>query len=245
MTKFEKFCVFLEVNDLIINPKSSSVWKSILLKRQFILGTSTDLFKMIPCRLFDEESRLKLIDFLVFKKLLVKGDWFCDAKGKLIGGYVKGSPADPDLAMSLADFGIDIEEYKRSLNPNQNDKRHIDGKMINKSCLFSHLLQQRINEDQWFKDNLEIDENFIYTTNKLLQTTSNYRKSSIDMNSKFINHSFYLVEVDQFQQQQKDKIKRTMANKRKRTEELQQETAIICGTDVPVKRKRKPKVRED
>jgi hypothetical protein len=36
-----------------------------------------------------------------------------------------------------------------------------------------------------------------------------------------------------------------MANKRKRTEELQQETAIICGTDVPVKRKRKPKVRED
>jgi hypothetical protein len=245
MTKFEKFCVFLEVNDLIINPKSSSVWKSILLKRQFILGTSTDLFKMIPCRLFDEESRFKLIDFLVLKKLLVKGDWFCDAKGKLIGGYVKGSPADPHLAMSLADFGIDIEEYKRSLNPNQNDKRRVDGKMINKSCLFSHLLQQRINEDQWFKDNLEIDENFIYTTNKLLQTTSNYRKSSIDMNSKFINHSFYLVEVDQFQQQQKDKIKRTMANKRKRTEELQQETAIICGTDVPVKRKRKPKVRED
>jgi hypothetical protein len=36
-----------------------------------------------------------------------------------------------------------------------------------------------------------------------------------------------------------------MANKRKKIEELQKETANICGTDIPVKRKRKPKIRED
>ena len=242
----QEFLFPLEVNSLITNPKSSTVWKSILLKRQFILGTPTDIFKMIPCRLFDEESRLKLIDLLVRKKLLVKGDWFCDAKGKLIDGYLKGSPADADVGINLADFGIDIEEYKRSLNPNKNTTRRIDSTMINKSYSFSNLLQERIKEDQWFKDNLEIDGKFIHVTNKLLQTTSNYRKNSIYINRRFINHSFYLiVEVDEFQQQQKDKVQRTMANKRKRVEELQRETAIICGTDIPVKRKRKPKLRED
>jgi len=36
-----------------------------------------------------------------------------------------------------------------------------------------------------------------------------------------------------------------MANKRKKTEELQKETADICGGDIPAKRKRIPKVRED
>ena len=66
--------MILVVNNVIKNPKSSSIWKSILVKRQFILGTSTDLFKMIPCRLFDEDSRLKLIDFLIFKRILIKGD---------------------------------------------------------------------------------------------------------------------------------------------------------------------------
>jgi hypothetical protein len=65
---------FVEVNKITMNPKSSPIWKSILIKRQFVLGTSTDLFKMIPSKLFDEESRLKLIDFLILKKLLVKGD---------------------------------------------------------------------------------------------------------------------------------------------------------------------------
>lgn len=36
-----------------------------------------------------------------------------------------------------------------------------------------------------------------------------------------------------------------MSNKRKKAEELQKETSMICGTDIPIKRKRKPKVRED
>jgi hypothetical protein len=171
--------MYLEVNDLIINPKSSTVWKSILIKRKFILGTSTDLFKMIPGRLFDEVSRFKLIDFLILKKLLVKGDWFCDVKGMLIGGYMKGSPTDPAVSLSLADFGIDIQEYKYSLNSNQNDKHRIDGKMINQSFLFSNLLKEQINADEWFKDNLEIDEKFIYVTNELSHTTSNYRKCLI------------------------------------------------------------------
>lgn len=201
---------------------------------------------MIPCRLFDEESRLRLIDLLVLKKLLVKGNWFCDSKGKLIIGYLKGSPADADVAMNLANFGIDIEEYKRSLNPNNNTTRLIDSQMINKSYLFSNLLQERIKEDQWFKDNLDIDGNSIHVTSELLHTTSNYRKNSTDMNQRFINHSFhFIVEIDEFQQQQKDKIQRTMANKRKRVEELQRETAIICGADIPSKRKRKQKLRED
>jgi hypothetical protein len=134
---------------------------------------------MIPSRLFDEESRFKLIDFLVFKKILVKSNWFSDAKGTSIIGYMKGSPADPDVSLSLAHFGLDIEEYKCSLNSNHNEKRQIDGKMVSKSCLFSDLLQERIKNDEWFKDNLEIDERFIYKTNKLLQTTSNYRKYQI------------------------------------------------------------------
>ncbi|CAF5000064.1 unnamed protein product, partial [Rotaria sp. Silwood1] len=215
-----------EVDNLIINPKSFSMWKSILIKRQFILGTLTDLFKMIPSRLFDETSRFKLIDFLVQKKLLVKGNWFCDGKGTSIGGYMKGSPANPDVAMSLANLGLDIEEYKLSLNPHHNVKRRIDGKMLNQSYLFNDLLKEQIINDEWFKDNLEIDESLIYATNKLSQTTSNYQ-------------------IDRFQQQQKEKIKRTMANKRKKAEELQRETLNVCGTDIPVKRKRKPKIRED
>ncbi|CAF1355739.1 unnamed protein product [Rotaria sp. Silwood1] len=202
------------------------MWKSILIKRQFILGTLTDLFKMIPSRLFDETSRFKLIDFLVQKKLLVKGNWFCDGKGTSIGGYMKGSPANPDVAMSLANLGLDIEEYKLSLNPHHNVKRRIDGKMLNQSYLFNDLLKEQIINDEWFKDNLEIDESLIYATNKLSQTTSNYQ-------------------IDRFQQQQKEKIKRTMANKRKKAEELQRETLNVCGTDIPVKRKRKPKIRED
>jgi len=170
--------MFLEVTNLIVNPKSSSsIWKSILIKRQFILGTLTDLFKMIPCRLFDEQSRFKLIDFLVSRKLLVKGDWFCDAKGTAITGYIKGSPADSEVAVNLAELGIDIEEYKRSFNPNNNVKRHIDGNMINQSYLFSTLLQKRIDSDDWFKENIEINESLIYTINQLFQTTSNSRKS--------------------------------------------------------------------
>jgi hypothetical protein len=36
-----------------------------------------------------------------------------------------------------------------------------------------------------------------------------------------------------------------MSNKRKKIEELEKETSAICGTDIPAKRKRKPKVRED
>jgi len=143
---------------------------------------------MIPARLFEETSRFKLIDFLVNKKLLIKGDWFCDAKGNSIGGYIKGSPANPDVALSLSYFGFDIEEYKRSLNPHHNVKRRIDGKIVNRSYLFSNLLQEQIKNDEWFKDNLEIDETFIYTTNKLLETTSNYRKYPICSNKNFFNY---------------------------------------------------------
>ncbi|UJR24352.1 hypothetical protein I4U23_005729 [Adineta vaga] len=145
-----------EVNNLIMNPKSSSIWKSIILKRQFIVGTSTDLFKMIPARLFDEKSRFKLIDFLVLKKILIKGDWFRDAKGASINGFLKGSPIDAQVAISLVDF-----------------------------------------------------------------------------------------ETDRFQQQRKEKARRTLTNKRKKAEELQEETTNICGTDMPVKRQRKPKLRDD
>jgi hypothetical protein len=182
ITKFPKCCVILVVNDLIINPQRSSVWKSIIIKRQFILGTTTDLFKMIPSRLFNEESRLKLIDFLVFKKILIKGNWFSDAKGTPISGYMKGSPTDPDVSLGLAHLGLDIEEYKSSLNPHHNEKRHIDGKTVSQSCLFSSLLQERIKNDEWFKENLEIDERFIYTRSELLQTTSNYRECQIYFN---------------------------------------------------------------
>ncbi|CAM4814316.1 unnamed protein product, partial [Rotaria magnacalcarata] len=52
-------------NNIIADPKSSSIWKSILVKRQFILGTLTNLFKMIPSKLFNEDARLKLADFLI------------------------------------------------------------------------------------------------------------------------------------------------------------------------------------
>lgn len=216
--KVYQMFAFLEVEDMIVNPKSSSIWRSILIKRQFILGTATDLFKMIPCRLFDEESRFKLIDFLVLKKVLIKGDWFCNAKGTLLNGYMKNSLVDPDLAVNLAEFGIDIEEYKRSLNPDWNDKRRIDGKIINQSCLFSNVLQERISGDQWFKDNLEIDDKYVHVTNRLLQTTSNYRKNQINANIEFISHSFsYFIEIDRFQQQQqKEKVQKRMANKRKK-----------------------------
>ncbi|CAF1169996.1 unnamed protein product [Adineta steineri] len=215
-----------KVDDLLINPKSYSIWKSIILKRQFIVGTATDLFKMIPARLFDEKSRFKIIDFLILKKILIKGDWFRDAKGDLINGFLKGSPTDPQVAINLVDFGIDIQEYKFSLNSNQNTKRHIDGKMINQSYLFSDVLQIRINSDEWFKENIEINEKLIYSTNELSQTTSNYQ-------------------VDKFQQQQKEKVQRTLIKKRKKVEELQEETTNICGKDMPAKRKRKPKIRDD
>lgn len=36
-----------------------------------------------------------------------------------------------------------------------------------------------------------------------------------------------------------------MANKRKHLEELQSESSAICGTDMPAKRRRKPKVYDD
>ncbi len=36
-----------------------------------------------------------------------------------------------------------------------------------------------------------------------------------------------------------------MINKRKRAEELQNEISSIYGTDIPCKRKRKPKKRDD
>ena len=170
--------MILVVNNVIKNPKSS-IWKSILVKRQFILGTSTDLFKMIPRRLFDEDSRLKLIDFLVFKRILIKGDWFCDKKGTPIGGYMKGSPADPLVSLSPTDFDLDMEEYKLTLNPEHNSKRILDGKLINQSWLYSDLLQERIKNDEWFAQHLEIDEKFIYVANTLVQTASNYRKVTI------------------------------------------------------------------
>ncbi|CAF1494231.1 unnamed protein product, partial [Rotaria magnacalcarata] len=54
-----------EANNIIADPKSSSIWKSILVKRQFILGTLTNLFKMIPSKLFNEDARLKLADFII------------------------------------------------------------------------------------------------------------------------------------------------------------------------------------
>ncbi|CAF1182285.1 unnamed protein product [Adineta ricciae] len=215
-----------EVNNMIIDPKSFVVWKSIIIKRQFILGTATDLFKMIPSRLFDETSRLKLIDFLLMKKLLVRGDWFCDSKGTSVAGYIKGSPPNPEVSMSLAEFGLDIEEYKFSLNPNGHGKRMIGGKLRNQSFSFSTSLNDRIRNDEWFKDNLEIDEKFMYVTTALSQTTSN-------------------LQVDQFQQQQKDKAYRALTAKRKKVDELQKETTQIYGTDIPAKRKRKPKIRED
>jgi hypothetical protein len=163
----------------LVNPQSfPSIWKSILIKRQFLLGTSTDLFKMIPCKLFDEKSRFKVIDFLLQKKLLIQADWFCDSKGNSIQGYLKGSPADPNAAMALADFGIDIEEYKRSLKSEHDGKRLVDGKMMNQSYLFSTHLQKHIQDDHWFSANVEIDERFLFIEKQLLQTISNYRKHS-------------------------------------------------------------------
>ena len=88
----------------------------------------------------------------------------------------KAVPADPDVSRSLADFGIDIEDYKRSLNPDPDKKLLIDGKTVNQSYSFSNLLLDRIKNDEWFKQNLEIDERFIHVTNKLVQTTSSIRK---------------------------------------------------------------------
>ncbi|CAF0845475.1 unnamed protein product [Rotaria sp. Silwood1] len=214
------------VDNIIINPKSSTVWKSILIKRQFIVGTHTDLFKMIPSKLFDEQSRFKLIDFLVCKQLLMKGNWFRDAKGTLVSGYLKGSPADLSVSVSLAELGIPIEEYKYALNPNRDNKRRIDGKLINQSYLFSNVLEEQIKNDEWFKDNFEIDQKFIYVKSTLLQTTSNFH-------------------IDQFQKQQKERLERSKSTKRKKIEELQVQTSIICGTNIPVKRQRKLKVRED
>lgn len=165
------------------NPKPN-VWKSIIINRQFILGTTTDLFKMIPSRQFDKESRLKMIDFLIHKKILVQGDWFCDSKGKPINGYMKGSPSDPDVSLSLAYFGLDIEEYKISLNPSNNDKRLINGKTITQSCFFSGQLQDRIQKDDWYKSNLAVDERLIFVKDNLLQTTSSSGTYSTDLNSQ-------------------------------------------------------------
>ena len=173
--------ILLDVDNLLINPQLfTTIWKSILIKRKFLLGTSTDLFKMIPCKLFDEHSRFKLIDFLLQKQLLIQADWFCDSKGNLVQGYVKGSPANPNVAMALADFGIDIEEYKHSLRSEHDGKRLVDGKMMNQSYLFSIHLQQHIRDDCWFDENIEIDERLVFVEKQLSQTVSNYRKHSFD-----------------------------------------------------------------
>lgn len=133
---------------------------------------------MIPSSVLDERSRLKIKDFLVFKNLLVTGDWFCDSNGNLISGYIKGSPANHDVSLALADFGLDIEQYKRSLNPNIGTKRVIDGTILNQSYRYSSLLREYIKNDSWFVDNFEIDEKCIYIENKLVQTTSNSREYS-------------------------------------------------------------------
>ncbi|CAF1501841.1 unnamed protein product [Adineta ricciae] len=215
------------VDNLLLSPQSfGSVWKSILIKRQFLLGTSTDLFRMIPCKLFDEKSRFKVIDFLLHKKLLVQADWFCDSKGNSIQGYLKGSPADPDVSMALADVGIDIEEYKRCLKSVHDGKRILDGKIMNQSYLFSIRLQRHIQHDQWFSQNISIDERFLFVEKRLLQTISNFQ-------------------TDEFRKQKKEKVAKKLTNKRKRTDELQKETLLICGTDLGAKRKRKPKMRDD
>jgi hypothetical protein len=166
---------------MIADPKSWPIWRSLLLKRQFFVGTATDLFKMIPARLFDEAARLKIVDFLVQKKLLVKGEWFVDAKGSATIGYMKGSPADVDVSLSLADFGFDVEEYKRSLEAHRNEKRVIDGKMINRSFLYTESLQKRITDDAWFKNHIEIDSKFIFADDELLQTTSSHRKTLLHL----------------------------------------------------------------
>ncbi|CAF3982352.1 unnamed protein product [Rotaria sp. Silwood1] len=156
----------------------------------------------------------------------MKGNWFRDAKGTLVSGYLKGSPADLSVSVSLAELGIPIEEYKYALNPNRDNKRRIDGKLINQSYLFSNVLEEQIKNDEWFKDNFEIDQKFIYVKSTLLQTTSNFH-------------------IDQFQKQQKERLERSKSTKRKKIEELQVQTSIICGTNIPVKRQRKLKVRED
>ncbi|CAF1231570.1 unnamed protein product [Adineta steineri] len=212
-----------EVNNLILNPKSSTIWKSIIIKRQFVVGTSTDMFRMLPSSLFDGECRLKLIDFLVYKKILVKGDWFRNAKGSPIAGYVKSSPANPFVALGLAEFGIDIEEYKISLNPNPPDKRQIDAKSVNQSYLFNDLLVKYFENDEWFKDNITINKKYMYITNELLKTISNR-------------------EIDQFQEQQKEEVRKSVTHKRKEIEDLQKENSTIYETDLPAKRRRKPRI---
>ncbi|CAF1393369.1 unnamed protein product [Rotaria magnacalcarata] len=110
---------------------------------------------------------------------------------------MKGSPADPAVSLTLADFNIDIEEYKRSLNIHQNVKRIIDGKIINQSYLYSSLLQEHIKNDEWFKNNLEIDVKFMYVLKKPLQITSNYQ-------------------IDQCQTEQKKKVHQTMINQKRK-----------------------------
>jgi hypothetical protein len=235
------------VNRIIIDPKSSPIWKSLLLKRQFVVGTTTDLYKMVPSRLFDEAARFKIIDFLLLKKLLVKGDWFVDTKGTAIAGYMKGSPADPNVSLSLADFGIDVEEYKASLNGHLNEKRVLDGKTINGSLLYSGSLQKRITEDEWLRNHVEINSNFLYIADELLQTTSSTRKSlpHLQRSKCFRSLCLLSLEVDRFRKVQKEKVCRTIEKKRKRVEELQSETAVICGGDMPNKRKPKPKIRHE
>lgn len=89
---------------------------------------------------------------------------------------MKGNPADPAVSLALADFNIDIEEYKRSLNVHQSVKRILDGKITNWSYLYSNLLQEHIKNDEWFKNNLEIDGKFMYVVKEALQSTSNCRK---------------------------------------------------------------------
>ena len=217
----------------------------MLIKRQFIVGASTDLFKLIPCRLFDEVSRWKIIDFLISKKLLVKGNWFCDANGNLMAGYMKGSPADPNVSISLANFGLDVEEYKCSINPSHDTKRVIDGKLVNHFYLYTSLLQIHIKNDLWFSSNLDIDEKFVYMASQLSHTTSSYRKLLFYSKCFVFISTSKPLEVDRFQEQQKQKIQKAVTKKRKVTEELQKETEGICGTNIAIKRKRKPKTFED
>lgn len=61
------------------------------------------------------------------------------------------------------------------------------------------------------------------------------------------NHpcSHVRIEIDQFRVQQMEKVQKRMSNKRKLVDQLQQETALICGNNIPAKRQRKLKVRGD
>lgn len=47
--------------------------------------------------------------------------------------------------------------------------------LINQSCLFTGQLQERIQNDDWYKSNIAIDERLIFVKDNLLQTTSSSR----------------------------------------------------------------------